>query len=272
MYELPERMRQAQQVDEAIRGRTVTEVEAAHTPHGFAWYTGDPAMYTGMLMGKVVKGACYDAGALRITVGDMDLLITTLIKLYPPGKKLPDKHQLLLGFDDGIHLVFSVTMWGAMFCFPSAQDAKWLPHGHIRTEQLNPLEEGFTLEHLKSLLPQEGKLSVKGLLATGQRIPDLGNGMVQDILFEAGLRPMHDAFALTEEQWKRLYDATCQVTRRMVEQGGRDTEKDLYGNPGGYRTILSRKTVESPCPRCGGSITRKAYLGGNVYYCESCQE
>ena len=52
---------------------------------------------------------------------------------------------------------------------------------------------------------------------------------------------------------------------------GRDTEKDLFARPGGYTTILSKKTLWTPCPRCGYELRKGAYLGGTIYYCEHCQ-
>jgi formamidopyrimidine-DNA glycosylase len=57
----------------------------------------------------------------------------------------------------------------------------------------------------------------------------------------------------------------------MTESGGRDTEKDLYGNPGGYPTILSKNTFGNPCKKCGSKIVKEAYLGGSVYFCSGCQ-
>jgi formamidopyrimidine-DNA glycosylase len=57
----------------------------------------------------------------------------------------------------------------------------------------------------------------------------------------------------------------------MTDLGGRDTEKDLLGQAGGYKTLLSKNTVNDPCPRCGGRIKKEAYLGGAVYYCKGCQ-
>jgi len=58
----------------------------------------------------------------------------------------------------------------------------------------------------------------------------------------------------------------------MVQRGGRDTEKDIFGSPGGYKTILSAKTKTMPCPVCGDIIIREAFLGGNVYFCPTCQK
>ena len=57
----------------------------------------------------------------------------------------------------------------------------------------------------------------------------------------------------------------------MAFEGGRDVERDLYGNPGGYKTILSKNTLNNPCPRCGSEIVKQAYLGGSVYFCTGCQ-
>jgi len=58
----------------------------------------------------------------------------------------------------------------------------------------------------------------------------------------------------------------------MTSGRGRDTQTDLYGNEGGYKTILSSKTWKNPCPRCGSVIVKEAYLGGSVYYCPECQK
>ncbi|MDF2870055.1 MAG: Formamidopyrimidine-DNA glycolase, binding, partial [Anaerocolumna sp.] len=56
------------------------------------------------------------------------------------------------------------------------------------------------------------------------------------------------------------------------EGGGRDTEKDLYGNPGGYITYMSKNTYGEPCTKCGYQIRKENFLGGTVYYCEHCQK
>ena len=62
------------------------------------------------------------------------------------------------------------------------------------------------------------------------------------------------------------------VLGKMTEAGGRDTERDLLGEKGGYRTLLSKLTVGKPCPYCGNSIQKASYLGGTVYFCPKCQE
>lgn len=115
------------------------------------------------------------------------------------------------------------------------------------------------------------KWSVKAFLATDQRIPGLGNGTLQDILFRAKINPKCKMASLTEEDKHRLFVSIKHVLAEIRDNGGRDTEKDLFGEAGQYQTILSQKTFKNPCPVCGGEIVKQAYLGGSIYYCIHCQ-
>ena len=109
-------------------------------------------------------------------------------------------------------------------------------------------------------------------MATEQRVPGLGNGILQDILFEAGIHPKRKLNTFSMKEKRALYHGSLAVIKAMAEQNGRDTEKDLFGNPGGYGTAMSRKTVGQPCPKCGDLIRKEAYMGGSIYYCPSCQK
>jgi formamidopyrimidine-DNA glycosylase len=115
-------------------------------------------------------------------------------------------------------------------------------------------------------------MSAKAFLATKQRIPGLGNGVLQDILFNAGIHPKTKIETLSDEKINDLYESVKSTLSEMTKKGSRDTEKDLFGNYGGYTTKLSKKTMGTPCPVCGSSIVRQAYLGGNVYFCPICQK
>ena len=71
---------------------------------------------------------------------------------------------------------------------------------------------------------------------------------------------------------KALFQAVRSTLTAMTENGGRDTELDLFGHPGGYQTILCKNSVNQPCPICGTNIKKEAYLGGSIYFCEHCQK
>ncbi|HEX6384506.1 MAG TPA: hypothetical protein VF177_07540 [Anaerolineae bacterium] len=97
-------------------------------------------------------------------------------------------------------------------------------------------------------------------------------GVLQNILWTARIHPRRKMASLTPEEMGQMYGAVKNVLRDMTNQGGRDTERDLFGRPGGYKTILSKNTVGTPCPACGTRIKKEAYLGGSIYFCESCQK
>lgn len=271
MIEVPEAAVLAQQIERTLKGRRITDAEANHTPHRFAWYTGDPATYREKLVGKVVTGARATGGSVMTTVEDTVLLISTPIRYHERGDTVPEKRQLLVGFEDGSSITCTVQMWGGMFCYRDGDDR---PSRDFLNPAPSPLDDRFDRAHFDSLLvPMDPKsTSAKAFLATEQRIPGLGNGVLQDILWTAGVHPKRKMSTLSEADRSRLYDAAKTVIAKMVAQGGRDTERDLFGNWGGYKTILSKNTVDRPCPSCGSIIRKEAYLGGAVYYCEGCQK
>lgn len=271
MIELPETHVLASQVQETLVGKRIVRIQANTHPHKFAWYSDDPEEYHDMLTGKRIIAAAPRTGltcgsSTVVLCDDMILAMTTPIKYHLPGSRLPAKHQLLLEFDDGSHMSCTVQMWGAMFCYP-AEDSK-IP----ADSSPSPLEDSFDKAYFEKLRSGLGQTySVKAFLATEQRIPGIGNGVLQDILWNAKIHPKRRLFSLTDGEMENLYNSLKDTLRAMTEQGGRDTEKDLFGHPGGYKTILSKLTVSCPCTRCGSMPVRQAYLGGNIYFCPICQ-
>ena len=273
MIELPEVYVLAEQIDQTLIGKRIKNTAANVFPHGFATYSGDPDAYGGMLAGKKITGVRADIGSMdiwdcnvEITCEDMLLSISTPIKYHAPGEKLPKSYQLLLQFDDDSYMSCTVQMWGSMLCVPLVGDLQRRELGP------NPLSEAFDeiyFDHLwNSVKPS---MSAKAFLATQKRIPGLANGVLQDILFNAQIHPRRKLQTMNEEDKKRLYNSIKTTLKDMKDHGGRDTEKDLFDRAGGYKTILSKKTMKYPCPVCKNGLIRESYLGGNIYYCPTCQ-
>lgn len=272
MLEIPESTHLANQMTALLCGRTICRAEANHSPHGFAWYWGEPKHYGSLLEGETVSGCRSYGGFIEIAAGNKRIVLWDGVSVHylAPGEKRPVKHQLLLDFDDGSALYCTIQMYGGIW----ASVAGEFDNNYTLAAQQkpSPLSDDFTYPYFLSLLgPKERPLSAKGFLATQQRIPGLGNGVLQDILFQARIHPKRRMDSLGEAELQMLYHAVRSVLQQMTEAGGRDTEKDLFGVPGGYRTILSKKTVGSPCPVCGTVIQKAAYLGGSIYFCTHCQ-
>ncbi len=273
MIELPETYVLAEQLQRALKGKRIATAAAGHTPHGFAWYTGNPAEYGSKLSGKTITGADVYSATVRIHAEDMNILISTPIRYHEPGEKLPAKHQLLLQFEDGSALSCSVQMWGVMFCYRTGEEAGGIPPQHITTDVPSPLDKGFDRDRFDRLVEDAAprNLPAKAFLATEQRIPGLGNGVLQDILWTAKIHPKRKMGTLSAAEVTAMYEAVKSVLADMRARGGRDTERDFFGRPGGYETRMSKNTAGKPCPACGTPIRKEAYMGGAVYYCSRCQ-
>ncbi len=278
MIEIPESLVIAKQLNETVQDKKILEVEAAHTPHSFAWYAGDPSDYGKIMEGRIIGKATGIGSMIEVELVGEDSADKysfvvgdgANLRYFVPGDKLPERYQTRITFEDESSLICTVAMYGAMFLVqPDIYDN---PYYLVAKEKPMPGTEEFDYEYFTSLREDvSGKMSMKAFLATEQRIPGLGNGVLQDILLQTGLHPKTKISTLRESDWKRVYQAIVTVLDEMTGAGGRDTEKTLYGSAGGYRTKLSKKTWQKPCPYCGTMIEKAAYMGGTVYYCSGCQ-
>lgn len=272
MIELPEASVIAGQVAETLGGKRITRAVANASPHKFAWYTGDPAQYQGLLADRTIRDATAYGNHVEIHADDLLLVISTPCKYHAPGERPPQKHQLYLEFDGGSAVSCTVQMWGAMMCFREGEESG-LPDYALARQKPSPLSAAFDRAYFGSLIDdQTPKLSAKAFLATEQRIPGLGNGVLQDILWTARIHPRSKLGDLSGPEIDGMYQAVKDVLAEMTARGGRDTERDLFGRPGGYKTILSKNTIDTPCPACGTAIRKEPYLGGAIYYCAECQK
>ena len=274
MIELPEAIVLSRQLNETITGKRIKEVVAASSQHKFAWYFGEPSEYDALLRGRTIERTVPYGGRVEIEAEGAVLHFGdgVILRYYEAGAKLPEKHQLLITFDDGSSLVGTVAMYGGLWAFPvGAMDDNI--YYTAAKNAVPPLSDAFGYEYFQTLFDEKSlKMSAKAFLATQQRIPGLGNGVLQDILFSAKIHPKKKMSVLSDEQRRTIFDSVKSTLAKMVSGGGRDTERDLFGNQGGYKTKLSKNNVTLICPDCGGAVKKEAYLGGSVYYCVSCQE
>jgi formamidopyrimidine-DNA glycosylase len=273
MLEIPESKTISIQAGNTLTKRRIIEVINATSLHKFAFYNGDPAGYPKLLTGRLVKstkghGMFVDINCdenIGITIGE-----GTNMRYYSPTEQRPEKHQLLIIFDDGSCIAFTVAMYGGIWVYDGIFDN---PYYQRSLASISPLDDIFDELYFENIFRSTKKdISLKALLATEQRIPGIGNGVLQDILFNAGLHPKRKKSTLSDFHKAKLFHSLKVTLNSMTDMGGRDTEKDFYGNTGHYKTLLSKNTIKNPCPNCGNAIVKEAYLGGAVYFCPSCQK
>jgi formamidopyrimidine-DNA glycosylase len=273
MIELPEAVNLTGQINETIIGKRIVGVAAGLTPHKLAWYYGDRQKYSELLVGRTIGKTHAFGGLVEIKAGNANILFGegVGIRFHNQNEPRPAKHQFLIEFDDQSALSASVQMYGGMGSFIEGELDN--PYYRVAKEKPSPLSTAFDRAYFEGIISAQEtqKLSLKALLATEQRIPGLGNGVLQDILFGARMLPKKKVNTLSEKDKNVLFSSVKDILSTMASQGGRDTELDIFGHPGSYRTILSKNTVNKPCPVCGTIVKKEAYLGGTVYFCEKCQ-
>jgi formamidopyrimidine-DNA glycosylase len=273
MIELPEARTIARDLRAEIIGKTILSVGGNYTDHRFTFYSGNPEEYNALLSNRQVTGLIDRNYYVEIEIENYLVLLRdgANVRYHAPGEVRPEKSKLLLEFDDGSFV--SVTT--SMYSFIGVRDRHGEPDNsyyELELVRAGALDAEFTFDYFCSLISEATlKLSTKAFLATEQRILGIGNGVTQDILFNARLNPRRKMNTLSAEEVEKLYESVVSTLKTMVEQGGRDTEKTIYGTYGGYKTILSNKTYRNGCPVCGTDIIKEQFLGGSVYYCPSCQ-
>jgi formamidopyrimidine-DNA glycosylase len=273
VIELPEALNIAGQINDTIHGKRIASVVVAQSPHKLAWYYGEPQKYSDLLVGRTIGKASAYGGLVEIKAENTNILLGdgAGIKFHRENEPRPAKHQLLIEFNDHSAISISIQMYGGIGSFIEGElDNIYYRLAKEKPSPFSPTFNGVYFDRLISAQDVQ-KLSLKALLATEQRIPGLGNGILQDILFNAKMHPKKKVNTLAETDKEVLFNSVKTTISTMATKGGRDTELDLFGSFGGYKTILCKNTVNKPCPVCGTIIKKEDYMGGSVYYCEKCQ-
>jgi len=274
MIELPEATVLSREINGTLCGKTIKSVTVAQSPHKFAWYGDEKDRFNELMAGKSIVKAYNQGGFVKLEIGEDIILLFSegiRIRYLNEDDLLPKKHQLLIEFSDNSSMVCSVQMYGGLVAFHDGDyDNEYYSAARNKP---SPLSDKFDYEYFQQLLSSVSeKKSLKAFLATEQRIPGLGNGVLQDILFNAQTHPKRKIGSLEEKEKSALYSSVKNTLAEMVENGGRDTEQDIFGYSGNYSTILCKNTVNKPCSICGNIIQKQAYMGGSIYFCPNCQK
>lgn len=274
MFELPEYVTIAKQMNETLKGKKIRKGVLGNAPHKFVWYNRKHAEFEELTKGKTIGEARTKGRWLFIDLKPGYVLLFGecggRILHHQPGAKVPEKYHLYLTFEDGSFFTATTQMWGAMELYEKGEEKY---RKYVKGMKATPVEDKFTFEYFCKLidnLPE--KKSVKGLLTQDQLIPGLGNAIAQDIMFKARLHPRHPVEELSKDQKRKLYNTITATVREIIKKGGRYDEYDLHNNAGKYVRIMDKNAVGKPCPECGAKVQKIQYLGGACYFCPKCQD
>ncbi len=273
MIELPESIVLAHKGSHLFKGLKITNVTANKTSHSFCWMNKEPSFLAHELVGKKISEVVASSHYLRFIFDDETELATgeDVIFSYKSKEKESEKHQLLLLFDNDMILEFKIKLYGFILFGKSSELKTSWPYYQKALDAVDPLSPKFTYEYfLEATGLNQTSGSVKQALSTNQHIPGLGNGILQDVLFNAHLQPKHKVSSLTDDEKHQLYMSFLSTLKIMITQGGRNNVSHFENDFGHYDVLM--QSNRDRCPVCSATLVKEAYLGGKVIYCPQCQK
>ncbi len=178
---------------------------------------------------------------------------------------LPEKHRLILDFDDNTCL--AINFWWFGYAHYTADLAD-----HKMTAKLGPNTLDLTLEQFRALL-RGRRGGVKSFLLNQARIAGIGNVYVQDPLFKAKLHPLRKINTLSDDQIAALWRALQETLQESIDHGSSVWEMDLYGKKGRWDSsfFLVAYRQGQPCPTCGTAVEKIRTGSTSSFICPQCQ-
>lgn len=133
---------------------------------------------------------------------------------------------------------------------------------------IEPLSEGFTVEHLASKLASTSRM-IKPLLLDQRIVAGLGNIYTVEALWEAGIHPCRKACSLKPPAVEKLHGAIRSILAHAVEAGGTDLGDGVWKS-GSFSPRVYAHEGE-PCPRCGTILKRLVVAQRGTTICSKCQ-
>lgn len=136
-----------------------------------------------------------------------------------------------------------------------------------------PVEEAFDERSFSQALKRRKK-SIKAVLLDQTAVAGLGNIYVDEVLFQASVRPDRTASSLSKDEITHLHRAIIQTMEQAVKAGGTTirTYENAFGENGSYQHALNVYGRQGePCVRCGTSIEKIKVAQRGTHYCPHCQ-
>lgn len=139
----------------------------------------------------------------------------------------------------------------------------------LRTIGPDPTRDGLTREAFAAAARATSR-QLKSFLTDQRAIAGIGNGIADEILYEARLSPLQRTGNLSDDETGRLFEAVRAVLDRQIallreSAAGALPQKE----PVEHYVVHDHKG--RPCPRCGTPIAWISYAERDTFYCPGCQ-
>lgn len=189
----------------------------------------------------------------------------------PLVEKLPNKYSyIILKFEDNSQLFFNDMRQFGFWQILNTQDKEDLKKKYGP----EPGSKNYNFRSFKKALV--GRKSVlKSTLLNQQIIAGIGNIYVDEICFRAKVMPTRRINTLTEQELKKLYQASQYIIKKAIANKGTTFSdyRNAEGHKGNYIKYLKVfGRQKQQCFTCKNNI-KKIKLGGRgTHFCPECQK
>lgn len=133
----------------------------------------------------------------------------------------------------------------------------------------DPTRDDLTLERFAATARASAR-QLKTFLTDQRSLSGIGNGLSDEILWEARLSPLQRTDHLDDGEMARLHEATRSVLERQVNLLRESAAGALpQKEPVEHYSVHDHKG--EPCPRCKTPIAWVSYAERDTFYCPGCQ-
>ena len=256
---------------EALESRVVGQaLERVRIPKPFLLRSVDPPISAAH--GKRVTGVRRMGKRIVLALEDdlflvIHLMIAGRLRWVPAGAKVPGKIGLAaFDFPNGTLIL---TEAGS-----KRRASLWLVRGEESLDQfarggLEVLDAG--IEEFTERLMRENH-TLKRSLTDPRLFSGVGNAYSDEILHRAKISPIKHTRRLSEEEIKRLFDATHSTLIEWTERLRAESKGDFPAKVTAFRDEMAvHGKYGKPCPVCGAPVQRIRYAANETNYCARCQ-
>jgi formamidopyrimidine-DNA glycosylase len=195
------------------------------------------------------------------------LMIAGRFRWKPPAAKVPGKVGLLaIDFEHGTLIL---TEAGT-----KRQASLYVVQGRSALAAHNPggLEVlDADLDAFSEALRRDNH-TLKRALTDPHLFSGIGNAYSDEILHAARLSPFKQTGALSEDEVRRLYEATRLTLRQWTARLQEETGEEFPDRVTAFREGMAvHGRYGQPCPDCGAPVQRIVYAANEANYCAQCQ-
>jgi len=128
-----------------------------------------------------------------------------------------------------------------------------------------------SLEEFRAALTAESH-TLKRALTDPTIFSGIGNAYGDEVLHAARLSPVKLTRALSDDETKRLYEATRATLADWIERLRREAGGEFPEGVTAFRPAMAvHGRFRQPCPDCGAPVQRIVYAENETNYCPRCQ-